>query len=228
MPTPTYLTQHQHRFLEELLDWLRIPSVSADPKFQPDVLRAAEFLKSKLEAAGAQNVELCTTAGNPIVYGEYFVGEDGRPAFSQSWLQNVGMNNYERLFTNSNIASQFLGAFGWTLVFAAGSVLSTFILGFALALILNDERLKGRRLYRSVLLMPYAVPGFIALLVWSNFYNRDFGLINEMLNLDLNWLGDPTLAKVAERGLVTETQMLPLLGRSASNEVIEYVEVALS
>jgi acetylornithine deacetylase/succinyl-diaminopimelate desuccinylase-like protein len=76
MPAPAYLTQHQSRFLEELLDWLRIPSVSADPKFQPDVQRAAEFLKEKLEAAGAQNVELCSTAGNPIVYGEYFVGED--------------------------------------------------------------------------------------------------------------------------------------------------------
>jgi len=76
MPAPAYLTQHQSRFLEELLDWLRIPSVSADPKFQPDVQRAAEFLKEKLEAAGAQNVELCPTAGNPIVYGEYFVGED--------------------------------------------------------------------------------------------------------------------------------------------------------
>ncbi|WP_422117203.1 ABC transporter permease subunit [Brachybacterium sp. UNK5269] len=127
---------------------------------------------------------------------EYFVNEEGQ-RLSQSWLQGVGASNYERLFTNSSIASQFLGAFGWTLVFAAGSVLSTFILGFALALILNDERLKGRRLYRSILLMPYAVPGFIALLVWSNFYNRDFGLINEMLNLDLNWFGDPSLAKVA-------------------------------
>ena len=48
MPTPTYLTQHQNRFLEELMDWLRIPSVSADPKFHPDVLRAADFLKTKI------------------------------------------------------------------------------------------------------------------------------------------------------------------------------------
>lgn len=76
MPAPAYLTQHQNRFLEELLDWLRIPSVSADPKFRGDIERAAEFLKGKLEAAGAANVELCPTAGNPIVYGEYFVGED--------------------------------------------------------------------------------------------------------------------------------------------------------
>ena len=52
-------------------------------------------------------------------------------------------------------------------------------------------------MYYQPMMMPYAVPGFIALLVWSNFYNRDFGLINEMLNLNLNWFGDPTLAKVA-------------------------------
>ena len=128
---------------------------------------------------------------------EYFVDSEGKQAFSQSWLQGVGFDNYVRLFTNPVIAKQFLGAFWWTVVFAAGSVLLTFIVGFALALILNDERLKGRRLYRSILLMPYAVPGFISLLVWSNFYNRDFGLINQTLHLSLNWFGDPTLAKVA-------------------------------
>ena len=70
-------------------------------------------------------------------------------------------------------------------------MLLTFVVGFALALVLNDERMRGRRLYRSVLLMPYAVPGFISLLVWSNFYNRDFGLINETLGLHLDWMGDP-------------------------------------
>ena len=76
MPTPAYLTQHQNRFLEELIDWLRIPSVSADPKFHGDVLRAADFIKDKLLAAGATLVEICHTAGNPIVYGEYMAGPD--------------------------------------------------------------------------------------------------------------------------------------------------------
>ncbi|MGP5267292.1 ABC transporter permease subunit [Brachybacterium alimentarium] len=128
---------------------------------------------------------------------EYFVNADGERAFSQSWLQGVGLSNYERLFTNAGIAKQFGAAFVWTLVFSLGSVLLTFVVGFALALVLNDERVKGRRLYRSVLLMPYAVPGFISLLVWSNFYNRDFGLINETLGMHLNWMGDPTLAKAA-------------------------------
>ncbi|WP_375418439.1 dipeptidase [uncultured Hymenobacter sp.] len=76
MPAPAYLAQNKDRFLAELLDWLRIPSVSADPKFHDDVLRAADFLKTRLEEAGAQHVELCPTAGNPIVYGEYRAGED--------------------------------------------------------------------------------------------------------------------------------------------------------
>ncbi|SHL23964.1 dipeptidase [Hymenobacter psychrotolerans] len=67
------LEQNQDRFLSELLDWLRIPSVSADPKFHGDVLRAAEFLKARLEEVGLDNVELCQTAGNPIVYGEKII-----------------------------------------------------------------------------------------------------------------------------------------------------------
>ncbi len=126
-----------------------------------------------------------------------FVDKDGKRAFSQNWLQGVGLDNYKRLFTNGNVGAQFLKAFGWTLVFAAGSVVLTFLLGLFLALALNDDRIKGRRLYRSFLLLPYAVPGFIALLIWSNFYNQDYGLINNLTGLHINWLGDPTMAKVA-------------------------------
>ena len=72
MPT-TYLEENQQRFLSELLDWLRIPSVSADPKFRGDVLRAADYLKQRLEEVGLDKVELCPTAGYPIVYGEKLV-----------------------------------------------------------------------------------------------------------------------------------------------------------
>lgn len=68
--TQTYIQQHQNRFLEELLDMLRIPSVSADPAYKDDVARTAEFVAEKLRAAGANNVEVVPTAGHPIVYGE--------------------------------------------------------------------------------------------------------------------------------------------------------------
>ena len=124
---------------------------------------------------------------------------------AQSWKQNVGLANYSRLFTEGNLASQFLKAFTWTVIFAFGSVLLTFCLGFFLALTLNDDRIKGKKLYRSFLLLPYAVPGFISLLIWSNFYNQDFGLINQMLHLNIRWLSDPTMAKIAV--LLTNTWM---------------------
>lgn len=64
---------NQQRFLDELFDLLRIPSVSADTKFADDVKKAAEFVAQKLKEAGADKVELCSTPGFPIVYGEKII-----------------------------------------------------------------------------------------------------------------------------------------------------------
>lgn len=65
-----YVEQNKQRFLDELFELLRFPSVSADPKYKPDVLKTANFVAQKLRDAGADNVEVCETAGYPIVYGE--------------------------------------------------------------------------------------------------------------------------------------------------------------
>jgi acetylornithine deacetylase/succinyl-diaminopimelate desuccinylase-like protein len=65
-----YLTTHADRFENELCDLLRIPSVSADSRHQPDVRRAAEWVAGQLRSLGLKT-ELCETAGHPIVYAEY-------------------------------------------------------------------------------------------------------------------------------------------------------------
>ncbi len=65
-----YVEKNKDRFLEELFELLRIPSVSADSRHQKDMIAAAEFLKNNLENAGADNVEIIPTPGHPIVYGE--------------------------------------------------------------------------------------------------------------------------------------------------------------
>lgn len=70
-----YIAEHKERFLQELLDWLRIPSISADPAYKGDVQRMAEAVADKLRAAGADKVEVCSTEGHPIVYGEKIVGD---------------------------------------------------------------------------------------------------------------------------------------------------------
>ncbi len=68
-----YIETHKDRFLEELMEMLRIPSVSADSRHKADMLKTAEYLKTKLEAAGADLVEICPTQGHPIVYGEKII-----------------------------------------------------------------------------------------------------------------------------------------------------------
>src|SRR5713101_3211643 len=69
--TNTFVEQNQNRFLEELKDFLRIPSISTLPEHKPDVEKAAQFVADSLKRVGIENVELIPTAGNPLVYGDW-------------------------------------------------------------------------------------------------------------------------------------------------------------
>jgi arabinogalactan oligomer/maltooligosaccharide transport system permease protein len=135
----------------------------------------------------------------PVQVGDrkFFSSAEGERLSDQSWGESIGFDNYVRALTDPQIAGDFVGIFLWTLAFAVLSVATTFALGLFLATVLNDSRVRGQRAYRSILLLPYAIPGFISLLVWSSFYNREFGLMNNLTGLDINWLGDPFWAKVA-------------------------------
>lgn len=68
-----FISSNKDRFLSELFDWLRIPSISADSRHKDDVRKAAEFLLEKFQAAGVDSAELCETKGHPIVYAEKMV-----------------------------------------------------------------------------------------------------------------------------------------------------------
>ena len=68
-----YVDENRQRFLDELFELLRFPSVSADPKYKGDVLKTADFVAQKLKEAGADKVEVCATEGYPIVYGEKII-----------------------------------------------------------------------------------------------------------------------------------------------------------
>jgi len=68
-----YIEKHRDRFLNELLDLLRIPSVSADSKFKPDMLKAAEYVKARILEAGADRAEIYETPGHPVVYAEKII-----------------------------------------------------------------------------------------------------------------------------------------------------------
>jgi len=69
----SYIASHQNRFINELIELLKIPSVSADTKYQKEVLNTADFVKKSLEDAGCDLVELCETPGYPIIYAEKII-----------------------------------------------------------------------------------------------------------------------------------------------------------
>ena len=73
--TQAFISANKERFLEELIDLLKIPSVSADTKFSKDVRETASLVAKRLKEAGAENVEICETAGHPIVYGEKLIDD---------------------------------------------------------------------------------------------------------------------------------------------------------
>ncbi|NLN25689.1 MAG: dipeptidase [Bacteroidetes bacterium] len=71
-----YIEENKQRFLDELIELLKIPSISADPAYKKEIIRTAEAVKTQLEKAGCDVVQICETPGNPIVYGEKIIDKN--------------------------------------------------------------------------------------------------------------------------------------------------------
>ncbi len=129
-----------------------------------------------------------------------FVCADGS-IIEPGWRIVVGLENYVDILTDARIRGPLLRVFTWNVVFALGSVMLTFGLGLALAIALGHPRVKGQAIYRSIFILPYAIPAFLSILIWRGLFNKTFGQINNLLNTlgipDVPWLSDPTWAKVA-------------------------------
>ena len=118
-------------------------------------------------------------------------------SLSQGWLVSVGMDNFVRTFTDPAVSGPIIGIMGWNFAFAIITVLITFAAGLLVAVTLNSPRLRGLRFYRVLIILPYAMPSFAMLLVWRDMFNADFGLINTVTGLKVNWYGDSWTARFA-------------------------------
>ncbi|GAA2706039.1 ABC transporter permease subunit [Micromonospora olivasterospora] len=125
-----------------------------------------------------------------------FVAADGE-RLAQGWRVNVGLKNFSRVLTDPNIAGPFFGTLLWNFAFALGSTGLTFVLGMAIALALHSPRMRGTNLYRVLLILPYAMPSFAMLLVWRDMFNTDFGLVNNLFGLGVDWFGETWSARAA-------------------------------
>lgn len=119
------------------------------------------------------------------------------------WRVFIGFDNYRNMVTSSDLAGPFFKALVWSFIFAVLSVLSTFAFGLILALVFSDKRIKGRKIYQSLMILPYAFPAFLATLVWRGMLNTDFGFINNVFlgGANIPWLTNGLLAKVSILGV---------------------------
>jgi maltose/maltodextrin transport system permease protein len=132
-----------------------------------------------------------------MVSGFFESAQGGR--IQPGFKVGIGWNNYSRILFDADMRGPFFSIFIWTVMFAGLTVLFSTALGMTLAVLLNWESLRYRTLYRTLLFLPYAVPGFISILVFKGLFNQNFGEINAILNAVFGvrpaWFADPTLAK---------------------------------
>lgn len=116
----------------------------------------------------------------------------------------VGFSNFKSIFTLSAWSRTFAGVFTWTVVWAVLSTATCFFGGFFQAVLVNSKRVKGKKMWRGILILPWAIPSFISLLVFKTMFNGQFGPISQFLmdigltNTRVAWLTDsanPNLAR---------------------------------
>ncbi len=131
--------------------------------------------------------------------GSGFFETDGGERVQPGFKVGIGLANYSRMLLDADFRGPFVSIFVWTVLFAGLTVLLSTALGMTLAVLLEWPALKYRTLYRTLLFLPYAVPGFISILVFKGLFNQNFGEINAILNalFDVRpaWFADPLLAK---------------------------------
>lgn len=120
----------------------------------------------------------------------------------RSLVDWVGFDTFTSLITLSTWKNTFIGIFGWTVVWAILATFTTFFTGFIFAVLLNSKGIKLKKFWRSIFILPWAVPQFISILIFRNMFNGQFGPINKFLmeigliTENIAWLSDPILAKV--------------------------------
>lgn len=131
-----------------------------------------------------------------------FTNYDGLNHFEQwDW---VGLHNYRDVLFGTDY-STFIKVMTWTVVFAFLTMLFSFVVGLLLALLLDDKNIRERNVYRTLLIIPWALPGVIAILAWNGILNTDFGYLNSFLQdvglPKVNWLTDANWARAVVVGV---------------------------
>jgi arabinogalactan oligomer/maltooligosaccharide transport system permease protein len=132
-----------------------------------------------------------------IAFTDYRAPDHLPPAKLLHW---VGFQNFIDLLTFTQYRDTFFGILRWTFIWATLATATTFFGGFLVALLVSQKTIRFKKIWRTILILPFAVPQLVSLLVMRNLFNGEFGPINDYLvKFGFNpvpWLSDPFWAKV--------------------------------
>lgn len=167
---------------------------SADVVYDPEANTFTEVSTGKVFSANG-DVGLFTTDQFDPELGETRAN-DGE-FLTPGWPVFVGFENYVTVVNDDGVRQNFIPILLWSFVFALGTVALQFGVGLLLALSMQHPKMRGQKIYRVILVLPYVIPIFMSALVWKGMLNKDFGIINQIIGQDIDWLGDGTLAKLS-------------------------------
>lgn len=135
------------------------------------------------------------------ISGFFTTRSGARLSNSPGYRVGVGLKNFDRMISDPGLRGPLVQIFTWTVAFAFLSVLLTFVVGLVMALVLNDPHMPFRPVIRSLLIIPYAIPGVISIVVWRGMLNLNLGVVTNMweqlFNVRPGFLIDPWLAKAS-------------------------------
>lgn len=128
----------------------------------------------------------------------YYMDENGEQV-APGFTVYIGWDNFVKIITDPGIQGPFLRIFIWTVAFALLTVVFTSVIGMLMACLVQWEPLKESGVYRVLLILPYAVPAFISILIFRGLFNQNFGEINMVLQalfgISPQWFTNEYLAK---------------------------------
>jgi arabinogalactan oligomer/maltooligosaccharide transport system permease protein len=161
-------------------------------------MRKKKNLKAYIYLAPAL-ISILLVTGLPIIY-TVVLSFTNYNMYHLNDFSFIGWENYITVLTGS-IKNVFFPVLGWTVCFAVFSTVGSYAVGLILAILLNNPRMKESKIYKAILIVPWALPSTIAILAWQGLLNEQYGGINNMLHAigiatNIPWLSNPFWARL--------------------------------
>ncbi len=184
--------------LDKQLSSFKVPT-SGDAAILPQGTTIAVELKPTLRYDPKSNT--FTRISDGRVFHDNGLGSfvAGKEELEPGWKTHTGFRNFGKIIHDPLVRDPFISIFLWTFAFAAAVVFFSFATGLFIAIALDKKGMRFQKLYRSILIIPYAIPGFLSLLVWGGLLNDDFGVVNNsILHHHVPWLfGGPVWGPIS-------------------------------